>query len=383
MIRIALRAQYFLYFAIMGLYLPYFNLYLSHIRLTGFQIGALSALRSVLMVIFPVVWGLVADRLQARRSVYILCTLLSTSIWGLYLYTTDFEWLLLITLGYGIFYSPIIAFLEAFTMDALGNDKLRYGQTRVWGSIAFIAIVLLVGRLIEIYPINLILIMVLCIGLIQSAAALGLPEFQIKKNRKIAGDPRRLTSPDSIVFLTAGFLMLMSHGAYYGFFSIHLEKLGFGATFIGICWAVASISEIGIMMGSKTFFQRFSIENVLVFSFVVAAGRWFLLSVAVSGPIILIVQILHAITYGAFHMASIIYIDRLSSAASKTLGQTVNNAVSYGMGLMAGFFLSGYLYETAGARTLFIISGGIALTGGTLLKLYQTGYQKDRRSRHV
>ncbi|MFZ3046318.1 MAG: MFS transporter [Desulfatirhabdiaceae bacterium] len=382
-VKIIIRAQYFLYFAIMGLYLPYFNLYLSHIQLTGFQIGALSALRSVLLVIFPIVWGLVADRLQARRAVYILCNIISASIWAFYIYTTDFKWLLLITLCYGIFYAPIISFLESFTMDTLGSEKLRYGQTRVWGSIAFIAIVLLTGKLIDLYPVNLILILILSFGLIQSAAAFGLPEFRIKKNPKQFGDMRKLTSSDSIMFLICACLMLMSHGAYYGFFSIHLEKLGFDATFIGICWAVASISEIVVMIRSETFFRRFSLENVLVFSFVVAGGRWFLLSVAVSGPVILIVQILHAITYGAFHMASILYIDRMSSETSKTLGQAVNNAVSYGLGLMAGFFMSGYLFEIVGARMVFIISGCIALTGGAMLKLYQTGFHNRRKSRHV
>jgi PPP family 3-phenylpropionic acid transporter len=63
-------------------------------------------------------------------------------------------------------------------------------------------------------------------------------------------------------------------------------------------------------------------------------------------------------------MASILYVDRLSPAASKTMGQAINNAVTYGFGLMVGFFLSGSLYKSAGAAPLFLASAGIALTGG-------------------
>lgn len=373
-LKLMIRAQYFLYFGVMGVYLPYFNLYLYHIELSGFQIGVLSALRSVLLVLFPVLWGILADRLQARRSIFVACNIASSVLWSFYLATTRFEMLVWITLGYGIFFSPIISFLEAITMDVLGKDKQRYGQTRAWGSIAFIAVVILVGGAIDAYPVGIILPLILAGGLIQSVVSMGVPSVRTVKLHELSRGRGQLMSRKSVVFLTCAFLMLLSHGAYYGFFSIHLEKLGFGKTFIGISWAVASAAEIFVMIHSGRLFKRFSLETVMVFSFTIAAIRWFLLSFVDSGPVILITQVLHAFTYGAFHMASILYVDALSSEASKTLGQAVNNAVSYGLGLMAGFFLSGYLYEATSSHALFLISGGIALFGGLIMKLYQIGF---------
>ena len=381
-LKLLIRAQYFLYFGVMGIYLPYFNLYLYHIKLSGFQIGVLSALRSVLLVLFPVLWGMLADRFQARRAIYVSCNIASAVIWSLYLCTTRFEWLVMITLGYGIFFSPIISFLEAITMDALGKEKHRYGQTRAWGSIAFIAVVISVGRVIDAYPVGIILPLILAGGLIQSVVSLGAPSVRTARRQGLSRDTGQLISLKSIVFLTCAFLMLLSHGAYYGFFSIHLEKLGFDKTFIGISWAVASAAEIIVMIYSGRLFKRFPLETVMVFSFSIAAMRWFLLAFVDSGPVILITQVLHAFTYGAFHMSSILYVDALSSEASKTLGQAVNNAVSYGLGLMAGFFLSGYLYETIGSHALFMTSGGVALSGGLIMKLYQIGFQNRQRSLH-
>jgi PPP family 3-phenylpropionic acid transporter len=378
-LKLLIRAQYFLYFGVMGIYLPYFNLYLYHINLSGFQIGVLSALRSVLLVLFPVLWGMLADRLQARKAIYIACNIASASLWSLYLYTTRFEWLVMITLGYGIFFSPIISFLEAFTMDVLGKEKQRYGRTRAWGSIAFIVVVILVGGLIDTCPLGVILPLILAGGLIQSAVSLGVPSIRTASLQGLSRGTGQLMSRKSMVFLTCAFLMLLSHGAYYGFFSIHLEKLGFGKTFIGISWAVASTAEIIVMIHSGRLFKRFSLETVMVFSFTIASLRWFLLAFVDSGPVILITQVLHAFTYGAFHMSSILYVDALSSAASKTLGQAVNNAVSYGLGLMAGFFLSGYLYETIGSHALFMTSGGIALSGGMIMKVYQIGFQNRQK----
>jgi len=172
----------------------------------------------------------------------------------------------------------------------------------------------------------------------------------------------------TVVFLSSAFLMLASHGAYYGFFSIHLENLGYSSTFIGMAWAVASTSEILVMIKSDKIFDRFSLENVLFFSFLIASVRWIILYFAGSAAVILLSQTLHAVTYGTFHMASILYIDHLAPEQTKTLGQAVNNALSYGLGLMAGFFVNGYLYELAGSFTLFLVSSAIALAGGIIFR---------------
>ncbi|MBW1867358.1 MAG: MFS transporter, partial [Deltaproteobacteria bacterium] len=177
-----------------------------------------------------------------------------------------------------------------------------------------------------------------------------------------------LLKPQILIFFLFCFLMLVSHGTYYGFFSIHLEKLGYDKTFIGLAWALASIAEILVMIKSDTIFKRFDLENVLIFSFGVAALRWLILFSARSWHVLLLSQLLHAVTYGSFHMASILYIDRMMPSEAKALGQAANNAMTYGMGLMAGFLLSGYLYEKAGIFTLFAVSGLIAVAAGLIFK---------------
>jgi PPP family 3-phenylpropionic acid transporter len=197
-----------------------------------------------------------------------------------------------------------------------------------------------------------------------SSISTRIPDIQIAKKNRLTPEAKSLAQRRVLVFLFCAFLMLVSHGAYYGFFSIHLENLGYGTTFIGLAWALASTAEILVMIRSDQIFNRFSLEAVLIFSFMVAALRWFILFFAQSVPAILLSQGLHALTYGTFHMASILYIDRLAPDKAKTLGQAVNNAVTYGLGLMVGFFINGYLFEITGSFALFIISSLIALSGG-------------------
>ena len=366
--KLIISAQYFVYFGVMGIFLPYFNLYCYHLGFNGLQIGALSALRSMAMIVFPLLWGALADRYQKRRAIYIGCNLMSAILWAFYLFTGDFWFMLMITIFYGIFFAPIISFLEAFSMEVLGHEKNSYGQVRAWGSISFIIVVAGIGKLIDLYSIQIILVLILAGSALMAAISVRVPEVRRHQGKSFRKQADAFLNRRVAIFLVCGFLMLVSHGAYYGFFSIHLEKLGYGSTFIGGCWALGSIAEIGVMIASKRIFRRFSLVHVLFFSFMAAAVRWLALYYVQSAPLIVMTQVLHAFSYGTFHMASIIYIDLLTPIENKTLGQAVNNAVSYGSGLMTGFLLSGYLYERLETAGIFLISSLIAAAGGVLIK---------------
>jgi PPP family 3-phenylpropionic acid transporter len=361
----AIRVQYFLYFGAMGVFLPYFNLYCLDIGFSGFQIGSLSAVRAIVLVVCAILWSVLADRKDWRRPIYILCSIVSTILWSLFLLTKDFGFMLAVIVLYGAFYAPIISFLEAFAMDVLGKTKRRYGSTRAWGSVAFITVVIISGRIIDRFGIDYVIAMVLAISALQALAAFGMPRIQ-RQRQALRRDGGRLLTGQTVVFLLCAFLMLVSHGAYYGFFSIHLAQLGYGGTFIGICWALASAAEVVVMINSARLFARFSYKRVLTFSLAVAAIRWTVLYAAHSALVILASQLLHAFTYGTFHMAGILYMDQLAPEADKTLGQALNNAVTYGLGLTAGFFISGALYKPSNSAPLFLFSAFTALGGAIL-----------------
>ncbi|MDM8551881.1 MFS transporter, partial [Desulfobacterales bacterium HSG2] len=173
--RFTISLQYFLYFGIMGITLPYFNLYCYHLDFSGSQIGILSALRSVVAVLFSLIWGRLADRFQTRRPIYIICNFISTAFWVFFLYTTDFHGMIVVTISYVIFHAPIISFLEAFTMDVLGREKKSYGRIRVWGTLSFIAVSIILGKAIELYSVKIILILILAGSLLQAIFSLRSP----------------------------------------------------------------------------------------------------------------------------------------------------------------------------------------------------------------
>jgi PPP family 3-phenylpropionic acid transporter len=371
----SLGIQYFIYYCIVGFFLPFFNLYCYHLGFSGFEIGILSAVRSVALVVFALSWGSFADRHQIRKPLYIACAAISTVAWTFFFHTRQFLPMLAVTLCYGVFYSPLISFLETTTIEHLGARRRRYGRLRVWGSISFILTVVAAGRVIEKTSVDIILGCILVGSILMTLAAFGLPETAGRKKAPLFfSQAKFLLSRRIVVFLLCAVSMLVSHGAYYGFFSIHLEHLGYSPLFIGLTWALAAGAEIVVMVKSEAIFRRFRLENVLFFSLAVAAFRWGVLAVAVSPVLILLTQLLHAFTYGSFHIASVLYMDQLSPEESKTLGQAVNNSLTYGLGLMVGFFVSGILYEHHGGFAIFIFSAMVAAVAGGVFR----GWGKER-----
>ena len=84
-----------------------------------------------------------------------------------------------------------------------------------------------------------------------SVIATQVPGLQTAKKKRLSPGAKSLLDRHVFVFLFCAFLMLVSHGAYYGFFSIHLETLGYSKTFIGVSWALASAAEILVMINSN------------------------------------------------------------------------------------------------------------------------------------
>jgi PPP family 3-phenylpropionic acid transporter len=280
--------------------------------------------------------------------------------------------MLAITIVYGAFYAPIISFLEAFAMDVLGKTKQSLWPHPGLGICRLYRRGAVMGKLIDRYAVGIVIALVLAISAAQAMAATR--DARIRSQRQAQPhDAVRLLSGHTVVFLLCAFLMLVSHGAYYGFFSIHLAQLGHGGSFIGLCWALASAAEVVVMINSPRLFAHFSFKRVLVVSFAVAAIRWGILYAAESAIVILASQLLHAVTYGAFHMAGILYMDQLAPASDKTLGQALNNAVTYGLGLTVGFFVSGALYETDNSSALFLYSSRCGVAGGIAVRRISLG----------
>src|SRR5882672_529912 len=127
----AFATFYFAQFAILGIYLPYFPLYLRSLHLTGPEIGVLMALAPASRFLFPAFWGLWADRLGHRKPLIVISLAGSAAVFSLFLWVRHFPALAAVMLLYGFLLVPALPLVEALVQEEFEEKRLSYGRVRL------------------------------------------------------------------------------------------------------------------------------------------------------------------------------------------------------------------------------------------------------------
>ncbi len=359
---VQLSGLYFFYFAALGGLIPYLSLYL---RSVGFAAGAIGSIMALLMgsrVVAPLIWGWLADH-QKRRMVFVrLASLLAVvAFFGVYL-ARGFWSMAATVFVFGFFWNASLPLVEATTMSHLGSDPGAYGRVRLWGSVGFIASVLALGVATGKYgPESLIPGLLLLLSVIW-LVALSLPESELRGHLGHPGPLRQvLLRRDVFAFLAACFLMQLSHGPYYTFYSLYLAGYGYSNAAIGALWAFAVVCEIGVFLAMRRLLARIALRPVLLASFALAALRWLLIGYFPQHLAVLIfAQALHAATFGAFHAVAMQLIHQFFTGRHQHRGQAIYGSASIGLGGAVGSFWAGRAWTALGPAQTFTLAAAAA-----------------------
>src|SRR5690606_28256131 len=177
----------------------------------------------------------------------------------------------------------------------------------------------------------------------------------------------QLLRPGVPAFFLCVCLMQLSHGPYYTFLTLHLERLGYERGFIGQMWALGVVAEIVLFLFMARVLQRYSMRRVLAASFLLAALRWLLLgSLAGHLAVLLFAQLLHAATFGSFHAAAIHFVQRSFGPGQQGQGQALYAALA-GTGGALGALYAGYSWDGLGPAWTFAIASLVALLAALII----------------
>ncbi|WP_373019647.1 MFS transporter [Thiomicrorhabdus sp.] len=350
-----LSSHYFFYFAVLGGLLPYLGLYFQSLSFTPVEIGQLMGALLATKVIAPNLWGWLADRSGLSIKWVRLATAL-TLVSGVGLIAFDSYWALLLTiLFFSFFWHASLPQFESYTFGCLGDEKHRYGQIRLWGSVGFIAAVLAIGWQVEhfgiwVLPWNLLALL----GAVWLTAYLvsdSAPRVHLEKD---VGFIEILKQSPVWHLLVVAFLVQLSHGVYYAFFTIQLSALGYEKTVIAWLWALGVISEIGVFFFMAWLFKAYSVRNLILISVVLTLIRWLMNAyLAASLEWMIVAQILHAASFGLFHAAAIHLIDHYFRGRHHGKGQAIFAASSHGLGGALGMLMAGYAWSLGQAELAY------------------------------
>jgi len=360
---------YFFYYAFVGMFAPYWSLYLTSIHFNPIEIGILMSLQPVMRLIAPNLWGWLADHTGKRRLVVQLAATFSALCY-LGVFTTTSFWGMFIVLSLmAFFWSASMPLVEATTLSYLGKNTAHYGRIRSWGSIGFIVSVMGLGWAFDYIAIAYLLWagLVCEIGILIFARQM--PHTEIVAHHTDSQPIKAIVmQPRVLALFGACALMSVAHGPYYTFYSLYLVEHDYSKTAVGALWALGVICEIAVFFVMPLLHKKFSYTYILLVSFALAALRFLLIAWCVeSVPLLLLAQVLHAASFGATHAAAVGLVHQYFRGRHQSKGQALFGSLTYGAGGIIGGFASGPIWQHYGASALFTCSSVAAGLGAGLL----------------
>ncbi|MBL1276134.1 MAG: MFS transporter [Ectothiorhodospiraceae bacterium] len=367
-----LSGFYLFYFALVGALIPYWSLYLKDLGFSARDIGMLMALVMATKIISPNVWGWVADRTGKRMMIVRLgCLLAAVAFAGVFL-GDDYWWLVLVMLVFSFFWNATLPQFEATTFNYLGKESHRYSGIRLWGSVGFIVAVAALGPVLDVQGAAIlpIIIMVLFVGMWISS--LLVPE-QAAQHLSLSHEPLRkvLRRPEVMALLVVCFLLQVSHGPYYTFYTIYLEDHGYSRSVIGQLWALGVLAEVGVFMLMHRWVRRFGLRNLLLASLALTVVRWILIGQFPElSAVMIFAQVLHAASFGIYHAVAIQLIHRNFTGKNQGRGQALYSSLSFGAGGAVGSFASGLGWDTIGPANVYWLAALMSLAAFIVAALW-------------
>lgn len=349
-----LSSFYFFYFASLGVLIPYWSPYLKSLGYSSLTIGSLVAILPATKLIAPYIWGWLAD--HTRRSMLIIrvSSILALLSFSLIYISQQLWWLAFAMLLFSFFWNATLPQFEAITLNHLGNDSHRYSMIRLWGSLGFIVIVVLMGVLLEKNNTDIVPLVVLICFIFIAVSSFTVPEKLNAPHTDHSPIWQVIKQPTVLAFLVVCFLMLCSHGPYYTFYTIYLEDLGYSSYMIGVLWAVGVLAEVTVFLVMHRLLPCYGARKLLLVTLLLTSLRWLLIGFFADNlAILFIAQLLHAFSFGVFHSVGISLVHKYFTGSHQGRGQALYSSTSFGAGVAVGTLISGLVWDLWGAGILF------------------------------
>lgn len=330
----------------LGLLHPFWPLFLVHSHFDATEIGQLLAIQMGTRIVSPNLWGWLADRSGRRVSTIRWGSALGCLSFAAIFLSEGFWSMALVMALYSFFWNAVMPQFEALTLDYLHGEPQRYSQLRLWGSVGFIASVLLGGFWFESRIQDFALagwLFLLFIWL----SSLTVPPLDHPPQRDSGrGFAVHVWRKPVATFLVVSFLLQVAHGIYYAFYSLQLEQQGYSRGTIGAFWAFSVVAEIGLFLLMRRWMTNWTLAGILIVSLALTAVRWLMIShLSFSAGALIIAQSLHAFSFGACHAVSVEYLRRFFPAHHRGQAQALYSSLSFGAGGAVGALMGGLLWQ--------------------------------------
>ena len=367
-----LSTNYFLQFAVNGVFLPFWILYLTGVKnltvLEASTIFSMLYLARFLGGIFLNPYLLKRYNISLSLKISVIAGILLALSYGI---TNNKIILTLITFMFGLVYYTVAPFIESLASLFLKEEGIDYGKARTWGSVSFTLVGIAAGGIIG-YVGSVALYYILIILLVLYVVFMFLPQPKLVRtltvNKSDNNNAGKLYSwvlkdKNAILLILVVFLYQLSHTAYNNYNALYLESMNINAKWLsGLILNISVIAEILFFIFSKKIIGKIKPTQLLIFCGVGAVIRWLMLAIFHNIYVFVVMQTFHAITFAVGHIAFILILNNRFNTEKIIDMQILYTAICYQLSMTIGLYIMGAIWDI-NSSLVFYVSAGIALVG--------------------
>lgn len=327
------------------------------LHFSGQEIGAIAGTTAIGAMISPLFAGLLADRWFDTRRVLVALHVLGAALLVFTAQQQAFGLIYATLLLYSLCYMPTLALTTSLAMRHIDDPREEFGAIRVFGSIGWIVVGLIVGAAgVEATASPLYLAAGLslamagyCLTLPATPPLAGNKRFELRQALPLEA-LHVLRGRSMAVFALASFLICIPLQFYYAFTNLFLNEVGVvnaAGKMTG-----GQMSEILCMLLIPWFFRRLGVKYMLAVGMLAWVVRYVLFAFGAPGELMWMLWfgiILHGICFDFFFVVGQIYIDREAPPALRAATQGLITFLTYGLGMFVGSWLSGLAVDAYAA----------------------------------
>lgn len=349
---------YLFYYGTMGVFFPYIATYLEKVRnLSGTQIGLITMVSLLLGVLFMPAWGIVADKIQRFKILFLLG--MAGSIVATYLYyrSLTFMSIMLSALLLELMRNGPTPILDTMTTTYCSQTKTNFGAIRSYGSLGYLVMSIITGIVSQLFSLDLALfatygallfISFLIMTTINDRPAATTERVPIMVNLgKLFKDRRFIVV--NLVNIT-GWCVVTASNTFAG---NHLT-VTLGAPISSISWfnLFMVLPEIVFLHFVARFARKTGLKKYYLFATIVTIARFAIYFFSSNEYFFIAASIVHCFAVGYFTVINLIYIQ--GSFDGAVLGSAIvilNFSVSFFKAIYS--YLMGFVYQHLGSNIMF------------------------------